>query len=104
MLIHMKLSSKATLAAAALCMAACTLGPGDNPKPEAGASGAEDVTVPGDRNGSADTDEDIPGTANNRLIKRLRLPDMTELPTDSELTTNKPKGVGGGVIARPPSE
>ena len=105
MLIQMKLSSKAILAAAALCMAACTPGPGDDPEPVANASGTGNASAQSDQDGNADAVENPAGNTNNGLANRLRLPDMTKLPTDKELATNKPKDKGGdGVIVRPPSE
>lgn len=104
MQIHMNLSFTATLTAAVLCTAACNLGSGSNPEPVTGDSGAAGGATTSDRNGTADSDGKMTETANNGLSNRLRLPNMTELPTDSELATVKPKVGGGGVIARPPSD
>ena len=101
----MKPSSKAILAAAAFCLAACTPGPEDNPEPIADAgenpaqgTGAGDGTSEG-------TSENPTGSTNNGLASRLRLPNMENLPSDKELASKQNTNKGsGGVIARPPSE
>ena len=99
----MKPSSKVTLAAAVFCLAACTPGPEEDTGPIADA-GANPAQGTNGADGSSETAENPAGTTNNGLASRLRLPDMTKLPSDKELATNKPKQGGGGVIARPPSE
>ena len=92
-------------AAACLCFAACSPAPDeDQDQPVAGPANSP----AGDGNESAGTgpDSNPSGTAStNPLAQRLRLPDMTGLPTDKELTSKpKPDTGGSGVIARPPSE
>ena len=101
----MKLSSHASLllAVTAFACASCSKDPGDDTEPVAG-NPADQGQGAGAEGGPEGTAENPTGATDNGLASRLRLPDMTKLPTDKELATNKPKQGGGGVIARPPSE
>ena len=101
----MKFSSQASLllAVTAFACASCSKGPGEDTEPVAGNPADQGQGAGGEDNGQA-TAENPTGATDNGLASRLRLPDMTKLPSDKELATNKPKQGGGGVIARPPSE
>ena len=108
----MSLSLKILLGTIAiLSVAACTPGPEDGTQPVGPAPDGKNLGPDGSPladQGTADGASGAQplGLANTSVdIKRLRLPDMENLPSDRELTTNKGKpDTNGGVIARPPSE
>ena len=92
------------IATAVLAGVSCSPGPEDSTEPVADASGSQGQPSEGG-NDAGEGNADARPLPNNPLANRLRLPDMTGLPTDKELASNKPKEKGGdGVIVRPPSE
>lgn len=99
-------------AIAALACVSCAKDPGEDSEPIADAGTTQDPATKvsddsqgGDSQGGDNTAAMDSGIAENPLAKRLRLPDMTGLPSDKELVSgDQPDKNGGGVIARPPSE
>ena len=75
-----------------------------DPVTDGSEAGAE---VQSGESGTASSEGTAPvssGAPTNPLANRMRLPDMTKLPTDKELAAKGDPNKGGGVIARPPSE